>query len=119
MFVLRSKESYDATVSAIGSANHNTTETGIKRGCIFNQLKYFHVIGNYCVDRIHDLLEGVAPYEVSLVLQALTEDKFLALDDLNLAITFSTMVYPIAIVVRPCCRQYSQFLCLPQKCGVC
>lgn len=74
LFVLRNKTSYDAAVKAIGSANHNMKETGIKRGCILNQLKYFHVTGNHCVDGMHDLLEGIGSYEVSLVLEALVAD---------------------------------------------
>ena len=36
---------------------------------------------------MHDLLEGVAPYEIALILDALKVSKFITLDDLDCAIT--------------------------------
>ena len=33
--------------------------TGVKRKSPFNDLKFFNVIDNYCVDAMHDIFEGI------------------------------------------------------------
>lgn len=85
-FQLRSRQSYNAAVAEVGSSDYSVTETGIKRGCILNQLAHYHVIDNMCVDIMHDILEGVAPHELSLILEALRIEKFITVDQLNSAI---------------------------------
>lgn len=42
--------------------------TGIKEDSCLNKLHYFHVTENTCVYIMHDILEGVASLEVSLIL---------------------------------------------------
>ena len=42
---------------------------GVKRSCLLNSLKYFNTIDNFSVDIMHDILEGVAQFEVKLVLE--------------------------------------------------
>lgn len=40
---------------------HSLSVTGIAEESIFNEVLYFHVVENYSVDIMHDLLEGVYP----------------------------------------------------------
>lgn len=42
---------------------------GVKRICLLNSLQYFNTANNFSVDIMHDILEGVAQFEVKLVLQ--------------------------------------------------
>jgi hypothetical protein len=47
---------------------HDIQATGIKKGCLFNELKYWQVTENSIVDVMHDILEGIAPFELCFVL---------------------------------------------------
>ena len=88
-FVLRTRESYnDSVQQAIDDPAYNPSLTGIKRGCCLNELQYFHVAENYGVDAMHDILEGVVPFELALVLESLVAAKYFSLDELNAAIQF-------------------------------
>lgn len=41
---------------------------GVKRSCILNSLQYFNTCENFSVDIMHDILEGVAQYEMKLLI---------------------------------------------------
>ena len=86
-YVQRTRNSYDQCVQLIGQPGYSESNTGIKHGCIFNQLKYFHVMENYAVDAMHDLLEGIVPIELSDILGSLTNDGYFDLDEFNLLLT--------------------------------
>ena len=47
---------------------------GVKRSCLLNSLQYFNTANNFSVDIMHDILEGVAQFEVKLVLQYIQEN---------------------------------------------
>nr|XP_021333504.1 uncharacterized protein LOC108179166 isoform X1 [Danio rerio]XP_021333505.1 uncharacterized protein LOC108179166 isoform X2 [Danio rerio] len=49
-----------------------TSSFGVKRTCLFNDLKYFHICDNYSPDIMHDILEGVGQYEMKLLLEYLS-----------------------------------------------
>jgi len=56
----------------------------IKSICAFSQLKYYHPTENYTCDIMHDILEGVAPYEVKLrMYDIILKRKLLSLDEFN------------------------------------
>jgi len=62
----------------------NPSLTGIKADSCLNSLEYFHITDNVCVDIMHDILEGVAPLEIKLMLQHfIYEQKLFTLDQLN------------------------------------
>ena len=44
---------------------------GVKKSCPLNSLQYFHTTANFSVDIMHDILEGVAQYEMQLLIQHL------------------------------------------------
>lgn len=75
---LRTKENYALDVE-IG----NLTMTGVARSSSLNNLPYFHVVENSTFDIMHDLLEGMVPLVVKLVLKYLIDERALSLDDLN------------------------------------
>jgi hypothetical protein len=65
-------------------AEHLRTKTfGVQTECELNQLKYFNFLDSPTVDIMHDLLEGVVPYELKLVLQKLISIKCFTLETLN------------------------------------
>ncbi|XP_065675614.1 uncharacterized protein LOC136091830 [Hydra vulgaris] len=85
-FDRRTRAEYDMCVSESRSNNYNASESGIKHGCLFNCLSQFHCIDQSAVDCMHDVLEGVVPLEICLVLQSLIDKKYFLLADVNNAI---------------------------------
>ncbi|KAB0790200.1 hypothetical protein PPYR_15466, partial [Photinus pyralis] len=61
---------------------------GIKQICIFNDLRFFHVVENISVDLMHDLLEGVLRYDMAHILNNLISKKFVSLPLVNSRIKF-------------------------------
>lgn len=80
--LLRDRSSYEADLLTADSS-----QTGLKRDSVLNNLSFYHVSDNVAVDIMHDVLEGVGPYEVKLVLSSLIEQKHLTLEKLNYRIT--------------------------------
>lgn len=61
-----------------------TTETGIETSCALHNLRYFHLTDNFGLDPMHDLLEGVVPFEIKNVLRYLVvTKKYFSVDLLN------------------------------------
>ena len=50
-------------------------------------MSFYHMSDNVAVDIMYDVLEGVGPYELKLVLNSLIEQKHLTLEKLNYSIT--------------------------------
>jgi hypothetical protein len=71
----RSTKSYSEAVERVGTPDYDQQATGIKRGCLLNNLQYWHVTENFVVDVLHDVLQGVAVAELSLVFDALSADN--------------------------------------------
>lgn len=46
---------------------------GLKQNSTLNNLQFFHVCQNFSLDIMHDILEGVAQYEIKLLLNYLAE----------------------------------------------
>ncbi|KAI2655858.1 ATP synthase subunit b [Labeo rohita] len=72
----------------------NLSETGVRRDSVLSNLSYFHVTHNQVADIMHDLLEGVGPYELKLVLSSSIVDKHLTLEKLNFRITSFDYGFP-------------------------
>lgn len=69
-------------------ATELSIDCGINFRSTLNELHYFHVSsGALLPDVFHDILEGVFPFQVKLLLKYLIrEKKFFTLNDLNFAI---------------------------------
>ena len=80
------RQHVDMCVASMNDANYNASSTGIKWTCILNDLKYFHCTEQSAVDCMHDVLEGIIPYEVAIVVQSLTDKGIFTLVELNEAL---------------------------------
>ncbi|KAG8200625.1 hypothetical protein JTE90_022247 [Oedothorax gibbosus] len=80
---LRTPKDYDHHVSEIEIDHNNTSIYGIRCRSILNDLNYFHVCEGLPPDPMHDILEGIAPYELALIFKSLIGDRYLDLDLLN------------------------------------
>ena len=86
--VLRDRKQYEIHCDRLekqqGSKGH---VFGLKFASNLSQLKYYHPSENDTCDLMHDILEGVAPYETNLLLRdALLKRKLLSIEALNAAL---------------------------------
>ncbi|XP_041476844.1 uncharacterized protein LOC121424995 [Lytechinus variegatus] len=65
--LLRTKDDYNLHVQQAEAAGQHVY--GIKNSSVLNDCKFFHILSNFSLDIMHDILEGVAQYEMKLVLQ--------------------------------------------------
>ncbi len=79
--VVRDKASFEIHCRDIQSDTQLNSVYGIKRDSSLNTLQYFHVCSNFSFDIMHDILEGVAQYELKLLFGYLTE-HFISKNDL-------------------------------------
>ncbi|XP_026116308.1 uncharacterized protein LOC113094884 [Carassius auratus] len=86
LFPLRTKLTHEANVLEVQQNQHVQNVNGVKRDCVLNKLNYFHTVTSFPPDFLHDLLEGIVPFELSLCLKKLISDKYFTLDELNSAI---------------------------------
>ena len=57
---------------------------GINRKSVLTQLKYFDICnGGLIPDLMHDMLEGLLPYETKLVLKHIVESRYVNLKQIN------------------------------------
>ncbi|XP_022179736.1 uncharacterized protein LOC111040227, partial [Myzus persicae] len=81
---LRNTENYEIDVNT-----ENMSETGIVERSIWNTIPSFHVVNNYSVDLMHDILEGVCGYDIfSILRHFIFVMKYFTLETLNHRIKF-------------------------------
>lgn len=83
-FVLRTKESHNLDISKLNENPKLKSVNGVKSVCVLNELQYFHCI----TDFLHDLLEGIVPFELCLCLKKLIDRTYFTLDHLNTALQY-------------------------------
>lgn len=83
-FEQREIDDHDDSVEAVALRRNGDPETGVRTFCPLNSLQNFHCVTNYNFDVMHDMLEGVCPYEVKLLLnQFIFSEQFFTLPELN------------------------------------
>lgn len=82
-FVLRTPDNYERHAKAVAIENKLSTVYGIKFMSPLNKIPEFHVARGLPPDVMHDLLEGIVPFELSLILKKLISDNFFTLDYFN------------------------------------
>ena len=90
---MRTREQYDNQIADLQECRQNgtaaelknlMTDSGIKSLCSLHETHYWHITSNHTADLMHDFLEGVAPFELKLILHQLIEiEKLFSLDKLN------------------------------------
>jgi len=76
--ILRTKDSFNRAIKA-----NDFPSTGIKFSSILNQLSYFHIVDNVSFDIMHDLLGGVIPDFLRLMLNDFISSGLFTLNQLN------------------------------------
>lgn len=84
----RTKEVFDTHLAALTAPRANVqfleTENGVRNDCALHVSKYFHISENKIFDPMHDLLSGVGPMILKLVIyQFVCEDEFFDLEYIN------------------------------------
>lgn len=69
--VLRTKEMHESHCQLISANPTLPYVFGVKKTSLLNSLQYFHTSDHFSVDIMHDILEGVAQYEMKLLLHYL------------------------------------------------
>ncbi|GBL85238.1 hypothetical protein AVEN_222713-1 [Araneus ventricosus] len=88
-FVQRAKQLYNHHLSLVNMDSKYTSVYGLKSDSPFNCLKYFHCSNMLPPDAMHDLLEGVVPFELGLIINYFIVKKYITLSQLNCKIKHS------------------------------
>lgn len=81
-FSLRTREIHEAHLKTAQETGKSCC--GVKQACpLTEHLSYFHVSTGYPPDIVHDLFEGIVPFELAHCLNILISKKFLSLETLN------------------------------------
>lgn len=87
VFTLRTKDIHADHLRII-EENELPNYYGVKSKCILSKhLEYFDTTTGFPPDIVHDLFEGIVPFELSLCLSVLIKKKYLTLFTLNEAIS--------------------------------
>ena len=76
---VRTKEAHEVHVQS----DNSVKDTGVTGRSLLSKLEHFHVLDNYTPDIMHDILEGICPYELKLVLHHFILNKLFTIDELN------------------------------------
>lgn len=79
----RTVENYSNQAALVADNPELSKIYGIQSDSAFNVLKYFHVARGLPPDIMHDLLEGVVPYEISLIFKAWIGKGLISLQFIN------------------------------------
>lgn len=83
---LRTKPKYEVCLKRAENAQLKqdlTASKGVKRKCSFNDLKYFHILDNVCVDVMHDINEGCISYCLSDFFNLIVKKKIITADEIQ------------------------------------
>lgn len=80
--LIRNENNYETDI-----ISNCVSNSGLNERCIFNKVPNFHVVQNMVCDFMHDIPEGVARYDMALVIKNLIDEKYFTLNQLNSRIT--------------------------------
>ncbi|CAI5668325.1 unnamed protein product [Oreochromis niloticus] len=72
--ILRGKDLFEMHCNELQSEPQKLSVFGLKHNSTLNNLQFFHVCHNFSLDIMHDILEGVAQYEIKLLMEYLSEN---------------------------------------------
>lgn len=76
--LIQNENNYETDVNL-----NSVSNSGINERCVFNKVPNFHVVQNMVCDFMHDIPEGVARYDMALVIKHLIDQKYFTLNELN------------------------------------
>ncbi|XP_056336525.1 uncharacterized protein LOC130247306 isoform X1 [Danio aesculapii] len=83
-FPLRNIQQHNQFVEELKANQALSNVQGVKGECVLqSHLDWFHPVTGFPPDPLHDLFEGIVPFELSLCLQRLIAEKYFTLDQLN------------------------------------
>lgn len=86
-FQQRTEESHDQHMQEVLQDEFLGQQYGVTKNCLLNdRLEHFHVVNGFPPDILHDLLEGIVPFELALCLKALMAKAYFTFLKLNMAI---------------------------------
>ena len=103
----RTRAQYDATLDLLADENFDESvckDVGIRARCPLSVLKHFHPADCLPPDIMHDVLEGVAPSTISLVVDKMIGEGAIGSDAVNKAV--STFPYSPLDTNRPQCVNF-------------
>ena len=129
--IIRTPEIYNSQRDE--TLNDNITTMGLKSDCVFNKLNYFKVTEQFPSDIMHDLLEGVMPKTLYLILKYMHIHKLINIDSLNKNLELinlpktsnkskkfkATFFSPKNCIQGTASQKYELFLIFPQLVDIC
>lgn len=96
---MRTKQNFTQQLQSVVNDHRAVSACGIEHDSLLNRSRYFHVTSNFCPEIMHDILEGVAPYEVKLLLQKfITEHRLFTIDFFNRRLSNLTIDLYIGVI---------------------
>jgi len=81
--VIRTADVHSSHLEAVNIDKSFSKTYGVKSRCVFESLAYFSVTESLPPDVMHDVLEGLCPINIQLVLQSLIQQKRLTVATFN------------------------------------
>lgn len=82
--IMRTRAGHNNQAMLVTTDPESCSAYGVKRQSILNGSKFFHVVDGLPSDIMHDLLEGVLPRHMKIMLKKfICEKKFFILEELN------------------------------------
>ena len=81
---MRAREMYDRHADLVATDPEYAPVYGVKERCVLNSSKYFHVVDGLPSDIMHEILEGVLPLHLKVMLRKFVlDEKRFTLDERN------------------------------------
>ena len=80
---MRSRSMYDRHAEMASNDPESASVYGVKARSELNNSRYFHVVDGLPSDIMHDILEGVIPLHLKVMLRKFVQEKILSFDELN------------------------------------
>lgn len=81
--VMRTREGHNNQAMLVTTDPESCSVYGVKTQSVLNGTKFFHVVDGLPSDIMHDLLEGVLPRHMKMMLKKFICEKFFTLEELN------------------------------------
>jgi len=92
--VLRTPDAHLYHLDAVAENPVNSTVYGVRHVCPFATLPGFDVLTAFPPDIMHDMLEGVVPLTLRLVLKSLISRDLFSISDINSALAMVKLTHP-------------------------